>query len=210
MDGVICYNYTAPCDIRMRHENEVLVKLYEQGRSEVKCTLVQALRLCTGRTAHSGSRGIALLFHDHGTRRRWGVSVTPRPLFTPGTNPVPIVQEAVWPQCSSGQVRKISPPPRFDPRTVQSLYRLRYPAQEKRSPWEGGGGRTFPSVTLCTTNPTRKVLELSGERPASNIHSYGMTSRKTIIRAHTTGTSFYKSNSLVHNKFQKLREQQAA
>ena len=34
-----------------------------------KCTLVQALRLCTGRTAHRGSRGIALLFHDHGTRK---------------------------------------------------------------------------------------------------------------------------------------------
>jgi hypothetical protein len=32
---------------------------------KVKCTLVQALRLCTGRTAHRGSRGIALLFHDH-------------------------------------------------------------------------------------------------------------------------------------------------
>jgi hypothetical protein len=31
---------------------------------KVKCTLVQALRLCTGRTAHRGSRGIALLFHD--------------------------------------------------------------------------------------------------------------------------------------------------
>jgi len=37
--------------------------------SKVKVTLVQALRLCTGRTAHRGSRGIALLFHDHGTRR---------------------------------------------------------------------------------------------------------------------------------------------
>jgi hypothetical protein len=35
----------------------------------LKCTLVQALRLRTGRTAHRGSRGIALLFHDHGTRR---------------------------------------------------------------------------------------------------------------------------------------------
>jgi len=31
---------------------------------KVKVTLVQALRLCTGRTAHRGSRGIALLFHD--------------------------------------------------------------------------------------------------------------------------------------------------
>jgi len=36
---------------------------------QVKCTLVQALRLCTGPTAHRGSRGIALLFLDHGTRR---------------------------------------------------------------------------------------------------------------------------------------------
>jgi hypothetical protein len=36
---------------------------------KVKCTLVQALRLCTVRTANRGSRGIALPFHDHGTRR---------------------------------------------------------------------------------------------------------------------------------------------
>jgi len=36
---------------------------------KVNYTLVQALRLRTGRTAHSGSRGIALLFLDHGTRR---------------------------------------------------------------------------------------------------------------------------------------------
>jgi len=36
---------------------------------KVKCTLVQVLRLCTGRTAHRGSRGIALLILDHGTRR---------------------------------------------------------------------------------------------------------------------------------------------
>ena len=58
---------------------------------KIKCTLVQALRLCTGRTATSGSRGIALLFLDNGTRRGWGVSVTPRPLFTPGKDPVPVV-----------------------------------------------------------------------------------------------------------------------
>ena len=36
---------------------------------KVKCTLLQALRLCTGSTAYRGSRGIALPFHDHGTRR---------------------------------------------------------------------------------------------------------------------------------------------
>ena len=96
---------------------------------KVKCTLVQALRLCTGRTAHRGSRGIALPFHDHGTR---GVSLTPRPLFTPGKDPVPIVQEAGW---APGQVwtgaENLAPtgirsPDR--PARNQSLYRLRYPA----------------------------------------------------------------------------------
>jgi len=39
----------------------------------VKCTLVQAPRFCTGRTAHRGSRGIALLFLDHGTRSSFKV-----------------------------------------------------------------------------------------------------------------------------------------
>jgi len=89
-------------------------------KKKVKCTLVQALMLCTGRTAHKGSRGLALLFLDHGTRRGWGVSVTPRPLFTPGKDPVPFVQEAGW----ARQVWKISPPPEFEPRTIQSVASL--------------------------------------------------------------------------------------
>jgi hypothetical protein len=36
----------------------------ENKYKKVKFTLVQALRLCTGRTAHRGSRGLALTFHD--------------------------------------------------------------------------------------------------------------------------------------------------
>ena len=92
-----------------------------KGKDTVKCTLVQALGLCTGRTAHRGSRGIALLFHDHGTRRGWGVSVTPRPLFTPGKTRYPLYRRLGGPQGRSGQARKISPPPEFDPRTVQPV-----------------------------------------------------------------------------------------
>ena len=42
---------------------------YKKVKVKVKCILVQALRLCTGRTAHRGSRGTALLFLDHGTIR---------------------------------------------------------------------------------------------------------------------------------------------
>jgi len=100
-----------------------------------KCTLVQALRLCTGHTAHRGSRGIALLFLDHGTRRGWGVSVTPRPLFTPGKDRVPISQEAgrasgpVWTgaeNLASAGIRSPDCPVRS-----QLLYRLSYPAHYK-------------------------------------------------------------------------------
>jgi len=40
-------------------------------------------------------RGIALLFHEHGTRRGWVVSSTPRPHFTPGKDPVPIFYTAL-------------------------------------------------------------------------------------------------------------------
>jgi len=89
----------------------------------VKVTLVQALRLCTGRTARRGGGGIAVLFHDHGTRRGWEVSVTPRPLFTSGKDTVPIYRRLGVPQGRSGQVRKILPPPGFDPQTVQPVAR---------------------------------------------------------------------------------------
>ena len=41
-------------------------------------------------------RGIALPFHDRGTRRGWVVSSTPRPHFTPAKDPVPVLQEAGW------------------------------------------------------------------------------------------------------------------
>ena len=39
----------------------VVTRYIRMVKGKVKCTLVQALRLCTGRTAHMGSRGIALL-----------------------------------------------------------------------------------------------------------------------------------------------------
>jgi len=53
-------------------------------------------------------KSIALLFHDRGTRRGWEVSSTPRPHFTPGKEPVPILQEAglaPWPVWTGGKSR---------------------------------------------------------------------------------------------------------
>ena len=100
-------------------------------RIKVKCILVQALRRCTGRTAHRGSRGIALHFLDHGTRRGRGVSVKARPLFTPGKDRVPIVQEAGWaPGPFWTGTENLAPtgiPSPDLPARSESLYRLSYP-----------------------------------------------------------------------------------
>ena len=52
-----------------------------------------------------------------------------RPYFTPGKDPVPIAQEAGGPQGRYGQVRKISPPPGFDPRSVQPVATVAIPTE---------------------------------------------------------------------------------
>jgi hypothetical protein len=61
------------------------------------------------------------LFLELCTRRRWGVSVTFRPLSTQGKTRYPLYRRLGGPQDRSGQVRKISPPPGFDPLTVQPV-----------------------------------------------------------------------------------------
>ena len=78
-------------------------------------------------------RGIAPLFHDRGTGKGWVVSSTPRPHFTPGKDPVPILQKAGWDPGPVWTGEKSRPhrdsiPDR--PTRSQSLYRLRYPAHK--------------------------------------------------------------------------------
>ena len=75
-------------------------------------------------------RGIALPFHDRGTRRGWVVSSMPWPHFTPRKDPVSIVQEAGWAPGPVWTGEKTRPhqdwiPGR--PARSQSLYRLSYP-----------------------------------------------------------------------------------
>ena len=52
----------------------------------------------------------------------WVANATPRPHFTPGKDPVPIVQEAGW---APGPVwtgaEYLAPPLGSDPRTVQAV-----------------------------------------------------------------------------------------
>jgi len=85
-------------------------------------TLVQALRLCRGRTAHRGTRGIALLFLDHGTRRGEGSASRPGRSFYPrerlGTY---CIGGWVGPRVGLDRCEKSRPPLGFDSRTVQPV-----------------------------------------------------------------------------------------
>ena len=90
------------------------------------------VHLCTGRTHHRGSRGIALPFHDHGSRRGWGVSVTPRPLFTPGKTGYKLHRSCVGPRACLDKCEKSRTPTGIRspdrPALSQLLYRLSYRA----------------------------------------------------------------------------------
>jgi hypothetical protein len=81
------------------------------SKESVRCTLVQALRLCTGRTVHRGSRGIPLFFHDQ--RLEGGEESASRPgrFLPPGKTRYSLYRRLGGPQGRSGQVRKISPQP---------------------------------------------------------------------------------------------------
>ena len=111
----------------------------------VKVTPVQTLRLCTGRTANRGSRGIDLHFNDHGTRRGWGGSASrPGRSLLPGKTRYLLYRRLGGAQGRSGRVRKISPltgirsPDR--PSRNHSLYRLSYSVHNIRillKHWDG-------------------------------------------------------------------------
>ena len=91
---------------------------------KVKCNLARTLRLCTGRTAHRGSRGVEVqLYPFTTTALEWGVGSASRPgrSLPPEKTRYPLYRRLGGPQGRSGQVRKISPSPGFDPRTVQPV-----------------------------------------------------------------------------------------
>ena len=53
--------------------------------------------------------------------RGWVVNATPRRLYPPGMIRYPLYRRLGGPQGRSGRVRKTSPPPGFDPQTVQPV-----------------------------------------------------------------------------------------
>ena len=108
--------------LKSRNVRLVLTVCYMYKKVKVKVTLVQALRLCTGHTAHRGSRGIALLFYDQrhykGVR---GQRQAPAALYPRGKTRYPLYRKLGGPQGRSGHVRKISPPSGLDPRAVKTV-----------------------------------------------------------------------------------------
>ena len=70
-------------------QNHVLITVVSYDK-KVKCSCYRP------GVAQTVSRGIALLFHDRGTRRGQVVSSAPWLHLTPGKDPAPIFQEAGW------------------------------------------------------------------------------------------------------------------
>ena len=112
-------------------DNITLLHQIVQTRSGITQPSIQWVKVKCSRyrpgVAQRVGRGIALLFHDRGTRRRRVVSSTPRLHFTPGKDPVHILQEAgraQGPVRTGGKSRphRDSIPDR--PARSQSLYRL--------------------------------------------------------------------------------------
>jgi hypothetical protein len=71
-------------------------KSKRNSQIQIKCTFVQALRFCTGRTAHRGSRDIPLRFLDCGTRRGEGSASRPRHSLPPEMTQYPLYPGPVW------------------------------------------------------------------------------------------------------------------
>jgi hypothetical protein len=96
-------------------------ELRQSYTPDLKCTLVHSLRLYTGRTAHRGSRGIALTFHYHGTRRGEGSGSRPGRSLPLGKTRYPLYRRLGGPQGLSGQLQKTSTPQAFDPHTFNPV-----------------------------------------------------------------------------------------
>ena len=150
-------------------------------------------------------RGIALFFHDRDTIRGLVFSSTPRPLFTPGKDLVPIVQEAGWapgPVCTGGKSRphRESIPDR--PARIQSLYQLSYRAHHliiisykyERSVQEKCGYyQIYEKTNLTSRQNNSKFVRISCASFAIAIYTYKV-SRHQIARSLQAGTSDRREN----------------
>ena len=112
-------------ELLSRYEGRILVLTYKSPDTfynwyikKVKCS-----RYRPGVAQRLG-RGIALLFHDRGTRRGWVVSSTPGRTLTPGKTRFPFYRRLGGPQGRSGRAENLVPTG-IRSRTVQPIV-IRY------------------------------------------------------------------------------------
>ena len=108
-----------------RDMNKMYISL--QVGKKVKCPLVQALRFCTGRTPHKGSRGIALHFYTFMTTALEGVRGqrhAPAALYHREIHGTHCTGGWVGPRAGLDWCGKFRSPPGFDPWTVQPVANL--------------------------------------------------------------------------------------
>ena len=118
------------------------------------------------------------------------VNTTPRPLHPLGKTRYPLYRRLGGPQCRCGRVRKMSPPPAFDPRTVKrvaspyteylipALCNFRISTVKLTvnlslsMPWRHGGGGSIVFVTSALNGGENssdgrkwKYIHLHNEKP---------------------------------------------
>ena len=89
--------------------------------ASIKCTLVQALWLCTDRTTHRGVEVYLYSFMTKALEGGEGSASRPGRSLPPGKTRYQLYRRLGGPQGRSGQVRKISHTLGFDPQTVQPV-----------------------------------------------------------------------------------------
>jgi len=132
----------------------------------------------------------------NGTRRGWGIRVTPRPLFTPGKDPVSIVQEAgwapgpVWTGAENLAPTGIRSPER--PARSQLLYGLSYRGPLRCTDWMKVKGNMIYCGLCCslqakqsTFRHKRRVQQHVFHMPL--FHTSNVTSRSLVTFPSCTG-----------------------
>ena len=118
--------------------------------------------------------GRALLFHDRGTRRRWVVSSTPRLHFTPGKDPVRIVQEVGWapgPVWTGGKSLPHRDSILDRPARSQSLYRLSYSAYTRSKADANSSERKKIACSVSSAYATTSQMLAAASRMFSYLYS---------------------------------------
>jgi hypothetical protein len=109
--------------------------------------------------------------------------------LTPGKNRYPLCRRLGGPQDRSGRVRKISPPPGFDPLTVQ-------PVASRYTDCAIPALETFEVHTYCTCITPRIQSRLANLQP-----SFISTVSVIHLNRHNMSTEHNMANLLAHNMF---------